>query len=66
MALSLLDELHSRGGYALGWCHGALSRTASFRIELFSPGTTLPLVYMFHEINVSIPGYNLCSVKVGI
>ena len=66
MALRWLDRIHSLGIYSLQWYHGAPSRRTSYYIELFSPRTTLRLVYIFHEMNVSIPGYNLFLDSLGI
>ena len=64
--LRLLDRIHSLGIYALHWCHGVLNRRASNYIELLSPRTTLRLVYIFHEMNLSIPGYNLSLDGLGV
>lgn len=65
-ALSPLDRNYSLGGYALEWCYGALSRRASYYIELLPPSTILRLVYIFHEMNASIPGYKVSLKSVGM
>lgn len=48
------------------WCHGALSRRATYYIELLSPRTILRLVYIFHKMNVSISGYKVSLESVGL